>query len=287
MNSATRKRSTGQRRATSHSAAKNSRPWTMWLRLYQSASIWLVFGLSRSADPQLDRRRRCRSGCGPSRAGSRRRPRESARRGVAARRRHHRRRSLAERCTLQRSAIRRDAARHAARLRTRLRRKPRSRRRPSKIPDTATWIDLEEPTKEEEALVERCIRLNVPTESEMAEIEPSSRLYERDGALYMTVSVLFGLQDGEPRTTPDQLRSDRQPAGDGALRDPEAGARLRRPCPARSALVERCADRAGADARCDHRPACRRARGRRREIEEISGTSSTARWMSGESRPTG
>jgi magnesium transporter len=36
----------------------------------------------------------------------------------------------------------------------------------------------------------------------MAEIEPSSRLYERDGALYMTVSVLVGLQDGEPRTTP-------------------------------------------------------------------------------------
>ena len=32
-----------------------------------------------------------------------------------------------------------------------------------KIPDGATWIDLEEPTKEEEALVERCIRLDVPT----------------------------------------------------------------------------------------------------------------------------
>jgi magnesium transporter len=71
-----------------------------------------------------------------------------------------------------------------------------------KIPDTATWVDLEEPTPEEEALVERCIRMDVPTESEMAEIEPSSRLYERDGALYMTVSVLIGVQDGEPSTTP-------------------------------------------------------------------------------------
>jgi len=71
-----------------------------------------------------------------------------------------------------------------------------------KIPGTATWVDLEEPTREEEALVERCIRMDVPTESEMAEIEPSSRLYERDGALYMTVSVLVGLRDGEPRTTP-------------------------------------------------------------------------------------
>jgi magnesium transporter len=71
-----------------------------------------------------------------------------------------------------------------------------------KIPDSATWVDLEEPTAEEEALVERCIRMDVPTESEMAEIEPSSRLYERGGALYMTVSVLYGVQDGEPRTAP-------------------------------------------------------------------------------------
>jgi magnesium transporter len=71
-----------------------------------------------------------------------------------------------------------------------------------KIPDSATWVDLEEPTAEEEALVERCIHLDVPTESEMSEIEPSSRLYERDGALYMTVSVLYGVQDGQPRTAP-------------------------------------------------------------------------------------
>src|SRR3954468_5964266 len=71
-----------------------------------------------------------------------------------------------------------------------------------KIPDTATWVDLEEPTAEEEALVERCIHLDVPTESEMSEIEPSSRLYERNGALYMTVSVLYGVQEGVPRTTP-------------------------------------------------------------------------------------
>jgi len=72
----------------------------------------------------------------------------------------------------------------------------------SLIPGSATWVDLEEPTHEEEALVERCIRLDVPTETEMAEIEPSSRLYERNGALYMTVSVLYGIEDGEPKTSP-------------------------------------------------------------------------------------
>jgi magnesium transporter len=71
-----------------------------------------------------------------------------------------------------------------------------------RIPDGATWIDLEAPTKEEEALVERCIHLDVPTQDEMAEIEPSSRLYERDGVLYMTVSVLCGVGEENPRTVP-------------------------------------------------------------------------------------
>jgi magnesium transporter len=71
-----------------------------------------------------------------------------------------------------------------------------------KIPDGATWIDLEEPTEKEEALVERCITVDVPTQDELAEIEPSSRLYERNNAQYMTISVLVGLQEGEPSTTP-------------------------------------------------------------------------------------
>jgi len=37
-----------------------------------------------------------------------------------------------------------------------------------KIPDTATWVGHEEATRGEEALVERCIRMDVPTESETA-----------------------------------------------------------------------------------------------------------------------
>ena len=70
------------------------------------------------------------------------------------------------------------------------------------IPDDAAWIDLEEPTHEEEKLVERCIGVNVPTQAEMAEIEPSSRLYDRDGTLYMTVSALRGVEEHLPTTTP-------------------------------------------------------------------------------------
>ncbi|MGN6850478.1 MAG: magnesium transporter CorA family protein [Sphingomicrobium sp.] len=71
-----------------------------------------------------------------------------------------------------------------------------------KIPDEATWIDLEEPTPEEEKLVERCIEVDVPTRAEMSEIEPSSRLYEKKGALYMTVSALRGVDEHLPTTTP-------------------------------------------------------------------------------------
>jgi magnesium transporter len=70
------------------------------------------------------------------------------------------------------------------------------------IPDDATWIDLEEPTHEEEELVERCIKVDVPTQAEMAEIEPSSRLYESNGALYMTISALRGVDEQHPTTTP-------------------------------------------------------------------------------------
>src|SRR3954449_6771383 len=71
-----------------------------------------------------------------------------------------------------------------------------------RIPDEATWIDLEEPTNEEEDLVERCITVDVPTQDEMSEIEPSSRLYEQNGVLYMTVSVLFGVEESTPTSTP-------------------------------------------------------------------------------------
>ncbi len=71
-----------------------------------------------------------------------------------------------------------------------------------RIPDEATWIDLEEPTHEEERLVERCIQVNVPTQAEMAQIEPSSRLYDKNGALYMTLSTLRGVEENFPTTTP-------------------------------------------------------------------------------------
>ena len=70
------------------------------------------------------------------------------------------------------------------------------------IPVGARWLDLLNPTREEERLAEAALGQNIPTREEMAEIEPSSRLYERQGALFMTASVLHGVIDGKPDTDP-------------------------------------------------------------------------------------
>jgi magnesium transporter len=70
------------------------------------------------------------------------------------------------------------------------------------LPEAGSWIDLEEPTLEEERLVERSLGFSVPTREDMVEIEPSSRLYERDGALVITLSVLFGVTESDPRSEP-------------------------------------------------------------------------------------
>jgi magnesium transporter len=58
------------------------------------------------------------------------------------------------------------------------------------VDDATVWLDLLNPTKEEDQLVERTLGIAIPTREEMAEIEASSRLYQEGGAHYMTVVVL-------------------------------------------------------------------------------------------------
>jgi magnesium transporter len=60
-----------------------------------------------------------------------------------------------------------------------------------RINDATVWIDLVNPTREEDALVEQAVGIAVPTREEMAEIEASSRLYQEGGAHYMTAVVVF------------------------------------------------------------------------------------------------
>ena len=63
------------------------------------------------------------------------------------------------------------------------------------------WIDLHDPTHEEEKAVEALLGLEVPTLQEMAEIEESSRLYEEHGALVMTAVIINGVAEGRPSRT--------------------------------------------------------------------------------------
>lgn len=64
----------------------------------------------------------------------------------------------------------------------------------------AVWIDLINPTKEEEKLVEKTLALDIPTRKEMREIELSSRLYKEDGSLFMTVTMIAKADSPHPKS---------------------------------------------------------------------------------------
>jgi magnesium transporter len=71
-----------------------------------------------------------------------------------------------------------------------------------KIGEEAVWIDLLNPTEDEEKKVERALKFDVPTREEQQEIEASSRLYQENGAYFMTATLLYTSEQGDPRTTP-------------------------------------------------------------------------------------
>jgi magnesium transporter len=67
------------------------------------------------------------------------------------------------------------------------------------IPDDTLWIDLIEPTREEDKLVEVHLNIEIPTREEMADIEPSEILYHENNARYMTVRVLCNSETDTPK----------------------------------------------------------------------------------------
>ena len=78
---------------------------------------------------------------------------------------------------------------------------------PAPITPAAVWIDLLNPTKDEDVLVEQALTISVPTREEMSEIEASSRLYHEGSGYYMTAVVLHQPEDarGERRIRRNQL----------------------------------------------------------------------------------
>ncbi len=63
---------------------------------------------------------------------------------------------------------------------------------------STAWIDLLEPTAEEEADIKRLVGVELPTHEEMQEIEISSRLYSEHGDHFMTATVPAYREGGDP-----------------------------------------------------------------------------------------
>lgn len=63
----------------------------------------------------------------------------------------------------------------------------------------ALWIDLVDPTKEEEGWVEKLLQISIPTQEEMREIELSSRLYMEDDVLFMTAVMIAQSASTNPK----------------------------------------------------------------------------------------
>ena len=72
---------------------------------------------------------------------------------------------------------------------------------PAVVPEHCLWVDLVEPTLDEEKSVEQFLAIDVPTREEMKEIEASNRLYEEDGALYMTATVVTKIDTERPESS--------------------------------------------------------------------------------------
>lgn len=70
------------------------------------------------------------------------------------------------------------------------------------IQPNTIWIDLLQPTSEQEAAVEKLLGIKVPTHEEMKEIELSNRLYQEGESLVMTASLLSKVNTGMPVTHP-------------------------------------------------------------------------------------
>ncbi len=70
------------------------------------------------------------------------------------------------------------------------------------LPEDSVWIDMVEPTHDEEVLVESALNIDIPTRGELAEIEASSRLYQEDGAAFMTATLIRRGDDERPEASP-------------------------------------------------------------------------------------
>ncbi|WP_199257921.1 magnesium/cobalt transporter CorA [Paracoccus binzhouensis] len=69
----------------------------------------------------------------------------------------------------------------------------------SELPESMVWIDLVNPSDAEEDDLEKRLGIDIPTREEMEEIEISSRLYNEDGASFMTATLPAQADGDDPQ----------------------------------------------------------------------------------------
>lgn len=70
------------------------------------------------------------------------------------------------------------------------------------LPENTVWIDLLNPTPEEDHAVEAWTQAPVPTRDDMREIEESSRFYSENGAQFLTAPILHAADTEYPGASP-------------------------------------------------------------------------------------
>ncbi len=73
---------------------------------------------------------------------------------------------------------------------------------PREVLTNSIWLDLVEPSMDEEKRVEEALGFDIPTRGELAEIEASSRLYQEEGATFMTANLIRRGDDDRPESSP-------------------------------------------------------------------------------------
>lgn len=69
------------------------------------------------------------------------------------------------------------------------------------LPEGIVWIDLVNPTREEDAYAEKLTGIQIPTRDELKDIEPSSRLYVEGDSVFMTASLVWKADSDLPELT--------------------------------------------------------------------------------------
>lgn len=67
------------------------------------------------------------------------------------------------------------------------------------LPADALWIDLVEPTRAEDRIVERFLGIDIPTREEMHDLEPSELVYAESNARYMTARLVCRSDSDAPK----------------------------------------------------------------------------------------